>query len=110
MDREQEREHISLLNINKKQGEREPHTSRIRAQPAAQLVTHPPTLAPAWLRISRASVLPFQGLLQTKLLEFGAKAYCEHSSIRLKAQEINPFTYKNCTASPHIVLAQLHSS
>lgn len=44
MDREQEREHISLLNINKKQGEREPHTSRIRAQPAAQLksLTHQP--------------------------------------------------------------------
>lgn len=42
-----------------------------------------------------------QGLLQTKLLECGAKAHPERSSIGLKAQETSPFASRSRPASPH---------
>lgn len=86
---EREREHISVLNTSKK---KEKYIPPGLGHSQLLSLSHSSTLAPAWLRILESSVLPFQGLLQTKLLGCGASPYPEHSMIRLKAQETCPLT------------------
>lgn len=104
-ERERGRAHLSAQHEQKG----EIHSSRIRAQSAAQLesLIH---LSTSLVQDLESSVLPFQGLLQTKLLGCGASPCPEHSVIRLKAQEASPLL-RGAALPPHTWhRSVLHSS
>lgn len=102
-ERERERAHHSAQC---EQEEGETHSSRIRAQSAAQLESfiH---LSTSLLEDLESSVFTFPRAAADKAPGM-CQPYPEHSLTRLKAQESSPLPERSCTASPH--MAQIRVS